>query len=145
MAPGEYAILYSSFKGDGPSAGPICSVFSSLADAKKYAAEQVALDPTLRCRIYDHEGLAKAPIHEIRGSEYKGESEMSARFRRWAGSGLFFGGLILTIVDWSTGFSLSWPAMIGTRMLPVGLFLLFTELMIVLEAKRKHRREASQP
>ena len=93
--------------------------------------------PTLRCRIYNHEGLGREPVREIRGAEYKGESEISARFRRWAGSVLFFGGLGLTILDWSTDFDLGWPAMIGTRMLPVGLILLVIELALVIEARRK--------
>jgi hypothetical protein len=144
MAPGEYAVLYSSTdlappgeQKSVPMGGPFCTVFGSLSEADEHAREQVRLLPTLRCRIYNHEGLGREPVLEIRGAEYKGESEISARFRRWGGSVLFFGGLGLTILDWSTDFSLSWPAMIGTRMLPVGLILLVIELAIVIEARRK--------
>jgi hypothetical protein len=145
MTTTEYAVLYSgqpvpSPHPDGtPATAPTCTVFSTLAEAEEHAAQQVALTPSLRCRIYDHQGLAVQPIREIRGSQHKGESEISARFRRWAGSILFFGGLALVILDWSTDFNLSWPATIGVRMFPVGLVLLVTELVIVITAKRSHR------
>jgi hypothetical protein len=144
MTPSEYAVLYSSIlpvpsnHQDGIS-GPYCTIFSTLAQAEEYATRQVALIPTLRCRIYDHQGLAVQPIREIRGTHYKGESEISARFRRWAGSILFFGGLALVLLDWSSDFNLSWPATIGVRMFPAGLVLLVTELVIVITARRAHR------
>jgi hypothetical protein len=135
MAVGEYAVHYSSFDSD-PGIPPSCTVFSTLAEAEAYATEQIAQRPTLRCRIYDHQGFVGQPIREFRGSGYKDKNDISPRFRRWAGSGLFFGGLILTLVDWAHDFSLSWPAMIGTRMLVPGLILLMTEAVILL-AKRK--------
>jgi hypothetical protein len=150
MSPGEYAVLYSSNQiapsSEGaPVGGPFCIVFSTLAEAEEHANQQVALLPTLRCRIYDHQGLGREPVREIRGSEYKGESEISSRFRRWGGSVLFFGGLGLTILDWSRDFSLSWPAMIGTRMMPVGLILLVIEVATTFEARRKRSRVERTP
>src|SRR5580704_16347550 len=134
MQPGEYAILYSSLRlaSDAENSAairePFCSVFSTLTDAEEYAAQQVALLPTLRCRIYDHHGLGRQPIREIRGIGYKGEAEISPRFRRWLGYGLFFGGVMLFAVDWRADFGLLWPAMFATRMMPIGLLLLVTEL-----------------
>jgi hypothetical protein len=149
MAPGEYAVLYSSNQlgqsmgnTDAPMSGPFCRVFSSLAEAEEHANEQVRLLPTLHCRIYDNEGLGREPVREIWGKDHKGRSEISARFRRWGGSVLFFGGLGLVLLDWSRDFSLSWPAMVGFRMLPVGLVLLITELVIVVEARRKRSHVA---
>src|SRR5947209_4514409 len=146
MAVGEYAVLYSHHEAAAASdpyvaakGAPFCTVFRSLAEAEVYAVRQVAAIPSLRCRIYDHQGLGGAPLREIRGSEHKGESEMSARFRGWAGFVLFFGGLGLTILDWSTEFRLGWPAMVGTRMLPVGSILLVIELAIVAERKLTKR------
>jgi hypothetical protein len=53
MKAGEYAILYSSLRLGSDSENsavmrePFCSVFSTLADAEDYAAQQVALLPTL--------------------------------------------------------------------------------------------------
>jgi hypothetical protein len=146
MKPGEYAILYSSLRlaSDAENSAmrePFCSVFSTLAEAEEYAAQQVALLPTLGCRIYDHHGLGRQPIREIRGTEYKGEEEMSPRFRRWWGYSLFFGGMVLLVVDWRADFGLLWPAMFATRMMPIGLFLLAIELVIFIEARRKKRRE----
>ena len=146
MSATEYAVLYSGIQpipsghsDDAPVSGPSCTVFSTLSEAEEYADQQVALIPTLRCRIYDHHGLAVQPIREIRGSQHKGESEISARFRRWTGSILFFGGLALVVLDWTNDFELSWPATIGIRMFPVGLVLLVTELVIVITARRAHR------
>jgi hypothetical protein len=146
MTSTEFAVLYSAIQPapsdhrDSPSiSGPYCTVFTTLAEAEEHAAQQVALRPTLRCRIYDHRGLAIQPIREIRGTQHKGDSEITARFRRWAGSILFFGGLALVILDWSKDFTLSWPPTIGFRILPAGLVLLVTELVIVITARRAHR------
>lgn len=137
MVPGEYAIHYSHSK----VAAPACTVVASLADAERYAANQVALDPTVRCRIYDHRGFVGAPIRELCGKQYVAPSDITPGFRRWGGSILFFGGIVLTIIDWGTAFKLGWPAMIGTRMMVPGFVLLFIEAMIVLQAKRHPERE----
>jgi hypothetical protein len=53
---------------------------------------------------------------------------------------LFVGGAALIILDWSQNFDLSWPAMVGIRMMPVGLILLVTEGVIVFDARRRKRR-----
>jgi hypothetical protein len=53
MSPGEYAVHYSSFDSSALQTGPTCTILASLADAEEYAKAQVALKPTLRCRIYD--------------------------------------------------------------------------------------------
>jgi hypothetical protein len=50
--------------------------------------------------------------------------------------------VVLTIVDWRADFALLWPAMFGIRMIPAGLFLLGTDLVIHMEAKRSQRRSA---
>jgi hypothetical protein len=137
MSVGEYAVHYSSFDSSTPGNGPSCTILGSLAEAKEYAEAQVALKPELRCRIYDHLGFVGSPLLEVRGQHYKGESEMSSRFRRWFGSALFFGGLALVIVDWSVDFKLTWPATIGMRLLIPGLILLVTEVSLVLHARYK--------
>jgi hypothetical protein len=78
MKPGEYAILYSGLQPAPPdhqdniSKGSLfCTVFSSLAEAEAYAAQQVSLLPAVRCRIYDHHGLGREAIREISGSQYR--------------------------------------------------------------------------
>ncbi len=147
MLPGEYAVLYSfepaegGASAPGTAAGPTCTIFSTLAEAEEHAAAQVLLHPALRCRIYTEEGLGRPPVREICGEEHQGDSELSASFRRWAGSILFFGGLVLIVLDWSHDFRLSWPATIGARALPVGLILLLTECVILYGTKRR----AAQP
>jgi hypothetical protein len=149
MAPGEYATLYSNLQvGSDPNRptedGPFCPVFSSLEEAEQDAQRQVVLLPALCCRIYDHHGLGRQPIREICGKEYKGEESLSGRFRRGWGYSLLAGGVVLTIVDWRADWALLWPAMFGTRMIPAGLFLLGTDLIIHIEAKRRQRRAPKQ-
>jgi|SRR5882757_1587688 len=136
MTAGEYAVHYSKFDGFSP----VCTVFGALSEAEAYAKEQVVQKPDLRCQIYDHQGFIGAPVREISGSNYKGESSISPRFRRWVGSVLLIGGVILTAIDWSHDFRLSWPAMIGTRMLIPGLVLLVTEAAIIFDKRRKAAR-----
>jgi hypothetical protein len=137
MSPGEYAVHYSSFDRGALGTGPSCTILGSLADAEEYAKAQVALRPGLRCRIYDDRGFVGPPILEVRGQQYVGERDLSPRLRRWLGSGLFFGGLALIVMDWSVDFRLTWPATIGARILIPGLILLVTEVALVLHAKRK--------
>jgi hypothetical protein len=137
MSPGEYAVHYSSFDKDARETGPSCTILGSLEDAEEYAKAQVILKPELCCRIYDDRGFVGPPILEVSGQQYKGESAISPRFRRWFGSLLFFGGLVLVIVDWNVDFKLTWPATVGVRMLIPGLILLVTETILVLHARRK--------
>ena len=134
MAAGEYAVHPSSY--EDPSATPHCFVFPSLSDAEEFARQQATLQPDVRFRIYDHNGFIGAPIREIRGTNYRDRNEITPRFRRWVGSILFFGGLILTVADWSVDFRFLWPSMLGTRMLMPGAMLLFIEAMIMLHARR---------
>jgi hypothetical protein len=140
MASGEYAVHPSS--SDDPKSTPVCFVFPTLADAEQYAHQQAELHPTVRFRIYDHNGFIGAPIREIRGGQYRDRNEISPRFRRWTGSILFFGGLILTLADWSVDFRFLWPSMLGTRMIMPGAMLLFIEAMIVLHGRRTRARKA---
>jgi hypothetical protein len=135
----EYAVHYSSFEGH-PAVPPYCTVFGSRAEAEAHAASETARRPELRCRVYDHEGLGRPPVREFKGSKYKEEAGIGPRFRRWGGGLLFFGGLILTIIDWRSDFELSWPAMIGTRLLAPGLVLLATDAVIVLTERRRRLR-----
>jgi hypothetical protein len=136
MAAGEYAVHYSSFE-VGSGAAPFCTVFSSLEESEAYARQETARRPELRCMIYDHEGFSRPPVRELRGSAYKEEDGIGPRFRRWGGAVLFFGGLILTIIDWRSDFELSWPAMIGTRLLAPGLVLLVADVVIVFSERRR--------
>jgi hypothetical protein len=139
MEPGEYAVLYSSHElaPDEVSGAPYCTVFETLAAAKEGVHEAVERSTALRCRIYSDLGLGGPPLLEVRGANYRGESEMSAGFRRWCGSILFFGGLGLIVLDWTSDFKLTWPATLGFRMLPVGLILLMTEAVVLYGTRRK--------
>ncbi len=141
MVEGEYAVHSSSF--DGAGFAPYCTVFGGLDEAEEFARERVAAQPAVRCTIYDHRGMIGAPLRDLRGSKYKGDGDLTPRFRRWAGSMLFFGGIILVGIDWVSDFRLSWPALIGSRLLIPGLVLLFTEAMIVMHARIDRRRAAA--
>jgi hypothetical protein len=135
MAPGEYAVHYSTSDHNGP--GAVCTVFPTIAEAEAHAAAHIQLHPNQRCRIYDHDGFIGAPIRELRGASYRGERDLSPRFRRWAGSILFFGGLALTLFDWSLNFRIYWAALIGTLVILPGLFLLVVEAVLILQARRE--------
>ena len=141
MSPGEYAVHYSAFP-EG-SATQYCTVFCNLPDAETYAAQQVAENPTLRCTIYDHQGLIGPPLRDLRGPKYKGDGDLSPRLRRWLGSVLFFGGLALFLYDWNNDFRLLWPSTVGVRMIIPGLILLVTEAIILFYARRERQRIAA--
>ena len=141
MTPDEYAVHYSSFR-DKSRAG-YCTILNGLAEAEAYAEKAVRDDPTLRCRIYGAEGFVGAPVREKRGTLYKGEGEITAKFRRWCGGGLLGGGLLLIAVDWGSGFTLSWPALLGSRLVIPGVVLLATEALVLLHAKQKVTQAAS--
>jgi hypothetical protein len=151
MAPGDFAVLYSaqyapsnSTSGAMGPSGPVCDLFSTFSEAEEHARQETALWPSLRCRIYGAEGLGGPPIKELKGSDYRGDSEMSARFRRWCGATLFVGGLGLILFDSIHDFNRGWPATIGMRAFPAGLILLVTEAVIVWEHKRKQARDGAQ-
>ncbi len=137
MAPGEFAVLYSEHEAGGEA---ICTIFDSVAEAKRHAEEEIARRPTLECRVYDHNGLAGQPVLEVQGVRHKAERGITAGFRRWVGSFLFLAGVLLVLVDWHADFRLSWPAMLGFRMAPAGLILLVIEAVLLIEQRRAARR-----
>jgi len=141
MTPGEYAVHYSSFE-SASDVAPYCTVFGDLKEAEEYARQQVAKRPAIRCTIYDHQGMIGASLRDIRGSEFKGDTDLSPRFRRWGGVVLFFGGLVLVIIDWSVDFRLTWPATVGSRLLIPGLILLLTDIVFVLNVRLARRSAA---
>ncbi|SPE19852.1 conserved hypothetical protein [Candidatus Sulfotelmatomonas gaucii] len=138
MAPGEFAVHYSSFPA-GAANVPFCTVFASLTEAVNHAEKQVRECPDLRCTIYDHRGFVGPPLKDIRGAGFKDKFSLSPAFRRWAGVIPFFGGSALTIIDWRTDFALSWPAMIGTRIMAPGFGLLFMDVILTINERRKKR------
>jgi hypothetical protein len=142
MDPGEYAVHYSSFE-ESSDVSHYCTVFGDLGDAEAYARKQVTARPALRCTIYDHQGLIGPALRDIRGSKFKDNSGLSPRVRRWLGFALFFSGLVLILIDWSTDFRLDWPSVVGNRILVLGLVLLITEALIALNAKHERRRIAN--
>ncbi len=130
MQAGEYAVHYSSFPAGDPGT-PYCDIFPSLTDAETHAREEVLRRTDVRCRVYDAQGLVGAPLFEVAGKDYKGESNLS-HFRRWVGGVTFILGLVLTLVDVFADYRLLWPSAIGTRLLIPGAVLLVTEGLVVL-------------
>lgn len=134
MVDGEHAVHSSSYSRAG---APYCTVWTSLPAAEAHAREQVAARPETACRIYDARGFAGQPVREIRGAAFKVSGEISARFRRWVGLGLFVGGIGLIVWDWSLDFRLTWPGTIGMRIMFPGMVLLGTEAALVFTARRR--------
>jgi hypothetical protein len=135
MGPGEFAVHYSSFEGEGRRA-PYCTVFGAMEDAVAYAQRKVAERPALRCRIYDNQGLIGPELRDIRGVDYRENGQVSVRFRRSIGAICLFGGLILLAIDWNANFRYSWPALIGVRLLIPGVLLAVFEMVIVVRNRR---------
>ena len=131
MVSGEYAVHESSSEGTLP----VCTVLPSLADAEAYAGDRVQQQKTLRTRIYDHQGFIGAPLREFRGAQFKGERDFSPRVRRWLGAAFLLVGSVMVLVDWSTDFRLTWPGVIGSRLLIPGALLFITEGLILLQAR----------
>lgn len=134
MQPEQFAVHASQQR--GAQGTPACWVCDSLPEAERFATERVAQEPAVRCRIYDHQGFVGAPLREVKGSTYKGESDLSPRVRRWLGAVLLGVGLALCALDWSSGFRLSWPALVGSRLLIPGVVLVVTEALLVLHARQ---------
>jgi hypothetical protein len=148
MADGEFAVLYSGNPipqplslNDSHSSKPYCVVFPALATAEDFAAQQVALYPGLRCCIYDHHGFANPLLRELTGAQFKHESDLSPRLRRWIGIILLFGGMLLFAIDWIADFRFGWSSMVGSRMIPTGLVLLFIDVGILLNPAQRRRQE----
>ncbi len=142
MMDGEFAVLFANEQPpemDG-SAGPVCAIFGSFAEAERYAREQTALWPRMRCSIYDHQGMGQAPLAVIAGEKAQDRSFLSANFRRWVGGVCFVLGVVLGVVEWRSDFSLSWPGMLGSRIGPAGAILLLTEAGVVMTARWKERQ-----
>lgn len=131
MLPGEFAVHESS----STSTLPVCTVFSSFAEAEAFASERVQQQNTLRTRIYDHQGFIGAPLREFRGAQFKGERNFSPRVRRWLGAAFLVVGSAMVLADWSTDFRLTWPAVVGSRLLIPGALLFATEALIFLQAR----------
>ena len=149
MGVGEYAVLLSGVGIPLAESAAVAqgqayaAIFASLEQAEACARVMTEAHAGLQCRIYDHEGLAKAPVREIRGAQYKGPSEMSQRFRRWGGAMLVLGGMLLAGIDWRSGFRYGWPGMVGLRLIPPGLLLVMIEVGIVLNAFQRRQRIAA--
>jgi hypothetical protein len=135
MRPGQFAVHVSRQR--GPQGVPCCWVCDGMGEAEAAAQARVASDPTLRCRIYDHQGFVGAPLREVQGAQFRGESDLTPRLRRWLGAVLLAVGVGLCALDWSTGFRLSWPALVGSRLLIPGFVLVVTEALLVLHARQK--------
>jgi hypothetical protein len=84
-----------------PRRTPVYTVFSTLTEAEPYANQQIALITTLRYRIDDHQ-VSPSSLSErfaAVSTAVTVDCEITARFRRWAGSVLFFGRSPLVILD----------------------------------------------
>lgn len=141
MATGEYAVHYSSFPAHY-AGSPYCDVFPALTEAEAHASEYALRHADVRCRVYDAHGMVGAPLFEVAGKSYKGESNLST-FRRWVGGVLFVVGSILFSIDVVQDYRLLWPSTIGSRMLIPGALLLLTEGLVVLTARHNAKLKAA--
>jgi hypothetical protein len=92
--------------------------------------------------VYDAHGIVGAPLFEVAGKDYKGESNLST-FRRWVGGVLFVVGSILFSIDVVQDYRLLWPSTIGSRMALPGAVLLLTEGLVMLTARHNAKLKAA--
>lgn len=137
MSADEFAVHYSHRH--------TCDIFSSLAEAEAFAAEQIAREPNLRCRIYDHHGLGKAPLKELRGGDFRGDKDFSPKVRLALGLGLFGTGSILFAFDWVNDFRYTWPGVLGSRLVVPGLIVLVTDGIFRLNEWHKRYKQIPSP
>jgi hypothetical protein len=146
MSEGEFAVLFSgdrpaTVEGESTPEGPFCVVAADMVAAERYANEAVVQHPEMIARVFDRRGMVGAPLFEAHGSKAN-RNEISARFRRWAGGGLFITGAALGLAEIISGFSINWAGMLAARLLPVGVVLLLTEAAIVLSSRREKKRKS---
>ncbi len=152
MSETEYAVMLADARNGAPLAvngEPVadvnrapCLVFTDLASARAWSEARIAAMPTTRCRIYDHEGLAKQPTAEYLAPQYKRKDPLNRARMRKVGIAILIAAVALCLAEWISGFRLSWAGMIGARLLPVAFILLVTELAFYAEDVRKRRRAA---
>lgn len=130
MSVGEFAVHFSYRTTE--SSTPTCTIFSSLAEAEHFSAEEISRHPDLRCRIYDHQGFVGAPIREISGPKFKSNLGLSHRYLWSLGGTSLALGIVLFLVDWTNGFRYGWPGFIGARLLIFGTLLVVIELLLLL-------------
>ncbi len=117
-----------------------CYIFSDLASANAWCVALVQAMPEIRCRVYDADGLAKPPAAEHSAPQYVRRDPLNRKVSRRAGIGLLAAGLLLCLIEWLSGFRLSWAAMLGMRLWPAGLVLLVAEAAFLAEDARKRRK-----
>jgi hypothetical protein len=132
MSPAEFAVHTSG--------SSTCAIFPSLPEAEAFAAQQVADTPTLRCRIYDHQGFIGEPLREFAGAGFRGGTGLSPRYLRILGLTLLLVGVTLFTVDWLASFRFGWPGFIGARLLIFGLVVTAFALLTRLHEFQKSQR-----
>jgi hypothetical protein len=132
MSPGDFAVHTSG--------SSVCAIFPSLPEAEAFAAAEVAAAPTLRCRIYDHQGFIGEPLREVIGPNFRGGTGLSPRYLRILGLTLLLSGIVLFATDWLNGFRFGWPGFIGARLLIFGLVVTAFAALTRLHELQKARK-----
>ncbi len=142
MREGQYAVLFQNRQPASvdTSLGPVAVLFADLASAERYARGETVREPYIRCNIYDSHGMGRPPLLVIAGAKGEDKSFLSARFRRWVGGGCFAVGVVLGSVEWWSGFTLTWPGVLGSRIGPAGAILLLTEAGVMLTERWKTKQ-----
>ena len=131
MSPGEFTVHTSG--------STTCAIFPSLPEAETFAATQVSAAPTLRCRIYDHQGFVGAPLREFIGPAFRGDTGLSPRYLRILGLSLLIAGGVLFAVDWLNNYRYGWPGFLGARFLIFGLLVTAIAFLTRLHEFQKAR------
>lgn len=98
-----------------------CLVFDTLDEARSYCTARVEQAPDVTCEIFDHKGLARAPI-----DTYVHQSVVLAQ-RSYFRSRFFWAhimtalGIIGLLIDWRSDFVRMWPTILGLKFLTLAI------------------------
>lgn len=141
MRIGDFAVLFATRQPADldPALGTVAVLFESRDEAEAYARRETAKEPYLRCSIYDSRGMGAPPLAVIAGARGADTSFLSSKFRLWIGGICLAVGIALGFAEIQSGMSLTWAGLIGSRIGPIGVVLLLTELGVRLSERWKQK------
>jgi hypothetical protein len=137
----DFAVLFANQQPADldPALGAVAVLFESCDEAEAYARREAAKEPYLRCSIYDSRGMGAPPLAVIAGARGADTNVLSSKFRLWIGGICLVVGIGLGWAEILSGMSLTWAGLIGSRIGPIGVVLLLTEVGMRLSERWKQK------
>jgi hypothetical protein len=146
IRPGQYAVFVFDARthvardaaGRYPDRGEASVAFcDDLAAAQTLAGQVVAPHPDLCCEIYDHEGMARAPLEVVYNPAERGRytGRPLARRKIFWGVALYVCAVPIVVADVVHDFRLIWGYVIGLKLMIIGTVLLVQGMLGLREHK----------